>query len=158
MSLESLWVRIDNRLIHGQVIEAWLPYTGASTIIVANDEVAGDSIQQEIMSLAIPQNTASLFVHVERTQLALVQAMSGHPLAALVLFSSCADARRAFERGFQFESLNVGNIHYKPGRRQISPSVALSTDDESCLRFFSQQGVNLDFRCVPNDPVQARFK
>ena len=37
----SPWVRIDNRLIHGQVIEAWLPYTGASVLVVANDE-AGD--------------------------------------------------------------------------------------------------------------------
>lgn len=153
----SPWVRIDNRLIHGQVIEAWLPYTGASVLVVANDEVASDGIQQEIMSLAIPQTAMALFVHVERVQAALVQAMAAGPQAALILFASCSDARRALERGFLFEHLNVGNIHYRPGNRQISPSVALSADDESCLRFFLQRGIGLDFRCVPNDPVQARF-
>lgn len=153
----SPWVRIDNRLIHGQVIEAWLPYTGASVIVVANDEVAADGIQQEIMSLAIPQTTTPLFVHVERVQAALVQAQGAGPQASMVLFANCADARRALERGFAFEHLNVGNIHYRPGNRQISPSVALSAEDESCLRFFLQRGVELDFRCVPNDPVQARF-
>ncbi len=156
--MELLWVRIDNRLIHGQVIEAWLPHAGAATIIVANAEVAGDSHQQEILSLAIPQNASRLFVHVERTQAALLQPALGRNQGALILFSNCADARRAFERGFSFQRLNVGNIHYRPGKKQISPSVALSDEDESCLRFFSQRGVELDFRCVPNDPVQARFK
>lgn len=158
MSLESLWIRIDNRLIHGQVIETWLPFTGASTILVANDELAADALQQEIMGLAIPQTTDSLFVTVDRAQEALRQAAINHPVSALVLFSTCSDARRAYDKGFSFEHLNVGNLHYRPGKRQISPSVALSGEDEANLRYFLQHGVSLDFRCVPNDPVQVRFK
>ena len=59
------FVRIDNRLIHGQIIETWLPYTGATQVVVANDELANDILQQEIMSLAIPQTVASSFVSVE---------------------------------------------------------------------------------------------
>lgn len=48
------FVRIDNRLVHGQIIETWLPFTRARTIVVANDELAADPLRQEIMSLAIP--------------------------------------------------------------------------------------------------------
>jgi len=77
--------------------------------------------------------------------------------STIILFSSCADVRRALDAGFRFNSVNIGNIHYGPGKKQISPSVALSSDDESCLHYFKGQGIELDFRCVPNDPVQVRF-
>ena len=149
-------VRIDNRLIHGQVIEAWLPYTGATTVIVANDELASDILQQEIMSLAIPQTISSVFVSVEKLA-DTVGEQKGDASDTLVLFSSCSDARRAFDSGFDFGMLNIGNVHYSPGKKQISPSVALSDEDEGCLKHLSRKGVELDFRCVPNDPIQVRF-
>lgn len=149
-------VRIDNRLIHGQVIEAWLPHIGATTVIVANDELATDILQQEIMSLAIPHTIASIFVSVEKLA-ETVEEHKGDASDTLVLFSSCADARRAFDHGFGFEMLNIGNVHYSPGKKQISPSVALSDEDEGCLKHLSRKGVELDFRCVPNDPIQVRL-
>ncbi|AMK12988.1 MAG: PTS sugar transporter subunit IIB [Pseudodesulfovibrio sp.] len=151
-------VRIDNRLIHGQIIETWLPYTGAKSVIVANDDLAHDILQQEIMSLAIPQTVDSTFVSVDEVQ-GVVAGSAGDSAEpeAIILFSSCADARRAFDSGFGFHVLNIGNVHYSPGKRQISPSVALSVEDESCLRHLNRKGVELDFRCVPNDPVQVRF-
>lgn len=155
-----LWVRIDNRLVHGQVIETWLPYTGARVLLVANDELAADDLQQEIMSLAIPNSTTTLFIRVDQVSETLrTQSAKGRAANdVLVLFEGCADARRAYDSGFSFPVLNIGNIHYGPGKVQLSPSVALGTDDESCLRFFSRNGVELDFRCVPNDPNQVKFK
>jgi len=152
------WVRVDNRLVHGQVVETWLPYIGASTIIVANDDVSEDVLTQEIMSLAIPQSTASSFVpihdllHLKGTAL-----WSATHSDTLVLFSNCGDARRAYEIGFTFATINIGNIHYAPGKRQLSPSVAVNETEEECLHFFLGKHVKLDFRCVPNDPVQVRF-
>lgn len=154
------WVRIDNRLVHGQVIETWLPFTGAKFLVVVNDELAADTLQQEIMSLAIPNSTTPLFIRVDEIQSAMAElADKGrHPSEMLFLFEGCADARRAYDYGFSFSVLNIGNIHYGPGKLQVSPSVALGSDDETCLRFFSRKGVELDFRCVPNDPNQVKFK
>lgn len=150
-------VRIDNRLIHGQIIETWLPHTGAKTVIVANDELAGDFLQQEIMALAIPQNVQSVFVNIEGLANEITQLQNHEEGPILVLFSSCPDAKRAYDSGFGYANLNIGNVHYSPGKKQISPSVALSDEDESCLKQLSKSGVILDFRCVPNDPVQVRF-
>lgn len=150
------WVRIDNRLVHGQIIETWLPYTHAKNIIVVNDAVAADDLQQQIMSLAIPQSVSCSFSSVDDLNDKLMAA-AGSSGGIIVLFSSCADVRRALDKGFKFDSVNIGNIHYEPGKKQISPSVALSSDDESCLHYFKGQGIELDFRCVPNDPVQVRF-
>lgn len=152
------WIRIDNRLVHGQVVETWLPYTGAKTIIVADDGVAEDSLTQEIMSLAIPQAVKAAFVSInDLLQLRETSLWSQSQQSTMVLFSSCIDARRAHELGFVFDALNVGNIHYAPGKRQLSPSVSVNPDEENCLHYFLKCKVQLDFRCVPNDPVQVRF-
>jgi len=150
-------VRIDNRLIHGQIIETWLPYTGAKNVIVANDELANDVLQQEIMSLAIPQTVKSSFVNIESLAEEVEQVKSRKNSGILVLFSNCSDAKRSFDSGFCFDILNIGNVHYSPGKKQVSPSVALSDEDERCLRQLFRKGIELDFRCVPNDPVQVRF-
>jgi mannose/fructose/N-acetylgalactosamine-specific phosphotransferase system component IIB len=150
------WVRVDNRLIHGQVVEAWVPHIGARSIIVGNDDLAQDELQQEIMALAIPRAVDAAFLSID--QLVRDPRITGAPRdSMLLLFSSCLDVRRAFEKGLLLDVLNVGNLHYASGKRQLSPSVSLGPDDESCLRFLMGKGVELDFRCVPNDPVHVRF-
>jgi mannose/fructose/N-acetylgalactosamine-specific phosphotransferase system component IIB len=149
------FVRIDNRLVHGQIIESWLPVTRARMIMVVNDELAADHLRQEIMSLAIPSGVRILFLSVD----GLMPFISRNPLDtedALVLFSNCRDAQSAYERGFGFANLNLGNMHYAPGKKQVCPHVALSKEDESCLDFFRDRGVRLDYRCVPGDTPQLR--
>jgi len=149
------WVRIDNRLVHGQIIEAWIPFTAAGLLVVANDRLKADPIQQEIISLAIPPGVKAIFVDLKNiTDLLHRQSRNNNNI--LVLFANCKDARSAFDLGLDFGSLNVGNLHYSPGKRQVCAHVALSTEDEDCLRFFLEHGVQLDFRCVPNDPVQVK--
>lgn len=143
-----LWFRIDNRLIHGQVIETWLPYTQAGRLLVANDGVAEDTLQQSIMSMAVPGRIKLQFVSLAKLALALGE-YACHD--TLVLFANCCDARRAYEMGVAFSAINVGNLHYGPGKRQICTHAAVSAEDADCLNFFKTQGIKLDFRCVPND-------
>ena len=143
-----IWFRIDNRLVHGQVIETWLPYTEANRLLVVNDDIAADSLQQSIMSMAVPARVSIDFLPVDK--LGKVLSSIAHP-NAIVLFANCADARRAFETGGLFKVLNVGNLHYSPGKKQLCMHVAVSCEDERCLEFFKEHGVELDFRCVPND-------
>ncbi len=149
------FVRVDNRLVHGQIIETWLPFTHARTILVVNDELAADYLRQEIMSLAIPAGVRIEFLMVAD----IMGFLARNPLDAedaLILFSGCRDARAAYERGLGFGSLNLGNLHYAPGKKQVCPHVALSKEDETCLDFFRDKGVRLDYRCVPSDPQQLR--
>lgn len=150
------WARVDNRLIHGQVVEAWVPYIGAHSIIVGNDDLAQDEMQQEIMSLAIPRAVQSAFLTIDELA-GDSRLIDSRRDSTLLLFSSCLDVRRAIDKGLRLLVLNVGNLHYATGKRQLSPSVSLGPDDESCLHYLMEQGVELDFRCVPNDPVAVRF-
>ena len=130
-----MWFRVDNRLVHGQVIEAWLPYTGARHLIVANDELAADALRQQIIELAVTLDACGE--------------------DCFVLFGNCQDARRASNAGIIMETLNIGNLHYGPEKMQILPHVALSAEDREDLRSIQQHLVLLDFRSVPTETVRG---
>ncbi|MDY7000504.1 MAG: PTS sugar transporter subunit IIB [Thermodesulfobacteriota bacterium] len=150
------WVRIDNRLIHGQIIESWLPFTQSKMIVVANDDSAKDSLRREIMGLAIPRGIQKAFSTVEEIKTFLTEKFGPREDPdVFILFADCGDARRAHKKGLTFSRLNIGNLHYSPGKKQICAHVALGKEDLECLSYFSLRGVKLDFRCVPNEPVQV---
>jgi PTS system mannose-specific IIB component len=152
-----LWVRIDNRLVHGQVVESWLPYSNSKLLVVANDTLAADELQQSIISLAVPSTIKLVFTEVNSTFKALKKWQNQlSMLNTFLLFASCPDARRAFDKGLFFDFLNIGNIHYSPGSKQICDHVALTREDASSLRYLLEKGVQLDFRCIPNSPVQVK--
>ena len=157
MNKNKLWVRIDNRLVHGQVVETWLPYSNARTLVVANDQLAEDELRKELLRMAVPTGVGILFFSVQQaadqvTELGLRQATAD----IFVLFASCEDAKRAFISGLKFTFLNVGNIHYSQGKRQVCDHIALGQEDISCLRYLQEQGVKLDFRCLPNTQVNVQ--
>lgn len=149
------WYRIDNRLVHGQIIETWLPYTGATRLVVCNEKLAEDPFQQQILLLAVPARIKADFVPAAGLADTLKKSEALNE-KALVLFATCSEAREAFSTGVGIQTLNIGNLHYGPGKLQLCAHVALDAADVQCLSFFKEQGVELDFRCVPNDPVQVR--
>ena len=151
-----MWVRIDNRLVHGQIIEAWVPHIQAKEIWVVNEELYHDQLRQEIMSLAIPQGVEIRFFQPATLSEESERLSERTVREVLILFASCTDARQAHERGFRFRVINIANIHYGPGKTQLCDHVALGAEELSCLSYFDRQGVSLDFRCVPNKPVQVR--
>ena len=149
-----IWFRIDNRLIHGQIIETWLPYTRANHLIVCNAELAQDDLRQQIMQLAVPSRIDVTFVAPAALNECL-QKLQKHSVNILVIFADCHDVQTAYDTGVQFSVLNIGNMHYAPGKQQVCRHAAFSQEDATCLRTFADMGVNLDFRCVPNDTTEA---
>lgn len=145
-----IWFRVDNRLVHGQIIEAWLPYLEARELVVVNDDLAVDAIRQQIMQLAIPCRVRVTFVTMDGIK-EIFDTLMAEDVPALVLLVNCQDARRMVSHGVTVNTLNVANIHYAPGRKQICPHVAASDDDINCLNFFKEMHVSLDFRCIPGD-------
>ncbi|HZF60766.1 MAG TPA: PTS sugar transporter subunit IIB, partial [Desulfovibrio sp.] len=142
-----MWFRVDNRLVHGQVIEAWLPYTGARHLVVANDELADDIMRQQIIELAVPQRVMTHFINVKE----LAATLNSCGDDCFVLFANCQDARRACDAGILMQVLNMGNLHYAPDKLQVLPHVALSAQDREDLHVIQDHLVQLDFRCVPTE-------
>ncbi|NCD25431.1 MAG: PTS mannose/fructose/sorbose transporter subunit IIB [Deltaproteobacteria bacterium] len=152
------WFRIDNRLVHGQVIEAWLPHIRAKALVVANDDLAADALRQEIMSLAVPSGITFCCCTVRAIGAELRRLdLEKSDQHTLVLFATCADARAAHMSGVEFTTVNIGNLHYGPGKEQICEYIALGPDDRSCLHYFEEHGVEIDFRCVPTRTAKVNL-
>lgn len=149
-----IWFRIDNRLIHGQIIETWLPYTRATRLVVCNGELARDDLRQQIMMLAVPSRITVDFTAPSSLN-KLLHTQHKQDERILVIFADCADAKAARDAGVRFAMLNIGNMHYAPGKQQVCGHAAFSQEDSACLRSFSEMGVDLDFRCVPNDTTEV---
>jgi PTS system mannose-specific IIB component len=149
-------VRVDNRLIHGQILEAWVPFTKSSTIIVVDDHVASDFFRETVIKMAVPREVEVIISNVEDFANHF-KFRRGKGRKTIVLFSAIADALRAFQGGFAFDRLNIGNVYCEECLKQCSPSVMLGEEDVKAIRTLIDNGVNVDVRCVPREkPINIR--
>lgn len=146
-------VRIDNRLIHGQVIEAWVPHVHADRILVVDDTVSSDPLQRAILELATPRQIKLDICTVEEA-VALYREDSFREFNTIVLFANPAEAYAAYSAGFGFTTLNVGNLHYAEGKERVTPSVCCDRSEMDILRRFAQSGVVVEIRAVPRDTIR----
>jgi PTS system mannose-specific IIB component len=143
-------IRIDNRLVHGQVVEAWLPRLGARAILVADDEAAASRLAQAAMTLALP---GEIPVEVVAVDGADWSAVAARPEPVLVIFRELAGLSRAAGRGLTpaiAPRVNLGNIHFTPGRRALSPSLFLSAQELESLRSLAAAGFAVEARAIPS--------
>jgi PTS system mannose-specific IIB component len=157
-------VRVDNRLVHGQVLEAWLPALDAGGILVADDEAAGNVLARSAMSLAIPPGIRFDVLRLDAAAELLGQGGKG-PQAprTLLLLRDVRDAVALRAKGVDIPVLNLGNVHFGAGRRQVSPSVFLSEGELAQLETLAKSGTRVEVRAVPSeaplplDGIKARF-
>jgi len=142
-------VRVDNRLIHGQILETWLPALKARRVLVADDEAARSPLTRSALTLALPDEIPAQVLPIDEAPWAEVAAA---PEPVLVIFREVEGLRRAFGRGLSpalAPMVNLGNVHYGPGRRQVTPSVFLSQEELLMLRDLAAAGFRIEARAVP---------
>lgn len=149
--------RIDSRLVHGQVLEAWVPYVDADCIVVANDEVAGTSFQRMVMQAAVP-STLKLFIGTVEETASILSSAELMKKRVLLLFSSSEDALRVRKLGVDFSKLNLGNMHSSQGKDRYTCTIALDQQDIDILRQVEAEGVKIVSQCVPADREQNWHK
>ena len=146
--------RIDNRLIHGQVLESWVPYVHAECIVVANDDIAGSALKRMMMESSVPSRMRVEIGSVEDIT-ALFVAGELDACKTLLLFGTTADALRAYRSGLSFQRLNLGNLHAGTGKARLSCTIFLDQGDLDSLQELEQAGVIISARCIPADSERA---
>lgn len=148
--MATVLARIDNRLIHGQILEAWVPYHHLDCIVVANDQLAGATLQRTLMETAVPRG-----IRVVIGTLAEVAGIfaSGELKGkrTLLLFSTSGDAVEAYRLGIDFSLLNLGNMHAGAGKKRFSCTIALDAEDMENLNSLEEEGVRIVSQCLPSD-------
>ena len=143
-------VRIDNRLVHGQVLEAWVPALSAQGILVADDEVAANPLARAAMSLAIPKKVAFRVAPIAEVAAMLRPGGPGAPAPrTLVLVRNVRDAVALREQGVPLPHLNLGNVHFSEGRAQVTPTVYLDAAEIEALEQLGATGTEIEARAVP---------
>lgn len=147
-------IRVDCRLIHGQVVETWVPHTGANCLLVANDALIGNPFLQSVMEMAVPPGIHVIFCRVDEVP-EMLDRIESRGERAIVLCASSADALEIYRSGVRFPALNIGNLHYASGKVEISPSVFFAKEDFEAVGSLSHLGVSVNIRATPFDAATS---
>ncbi len=146
-------VRVDDRLLHGQIICAWVPFIDADSLVVASDEAAGDALVSEIIE-SCGQNCLKVYVKSIKEAVRFVSSECADERVILVV-GDLSDAMKLYKAGMKFPSLNIGNVHHDSDGRKVTGSVIVNDSDESIIESFEDLGVEIDIRDVPTSAPVA---
>lgn len=144
--------RVDNRLLHGQVLEAWVPLTRASLVVVASDSLVQDSLTCMAMECAMPAGVALEILAVAEAARCQREG-DWDDERVLILFKTPDDFLRALRAGFQTPKLNLGNMHFEKGKSEITPTIFWGSHDRENLEEIRRRGVHVEIQTVPRDRV-----
>ena len=145
-----LLTRIDNRLVHGQVGVTWTTALGANLIVVVDDLVAKEPLQQQLMAITAETAGAEIrFFTIERTIAIIHKASSAQKM--FIICRTPEEVRQLVDGGVPLKEVNVGNMHFTQGKRQLSKKVYVDDKDLENLRYIEGKGVNVFIQDVPGD-------
>ncbi|HAD41743.1 PTS N-acetylgalactosamine transporter subunit IIB [Plesiomonas shigelloides] len=147
--------RIDERLVHGQVGVQWVGFANANIIVVANDEVAADQIQQNLMEMVLAEGISIRFWTVQKTIDTIHKAADRQRI--LLVCRTPKDFRQLVEGGVPVTQINVGNMHYAEGKTQIAKTVSVDAEDIEEFRQLKALGVTCTVQGVPTESATDLF-
>ncbi|EME7213542.1 PTS sugar transporter subunit IIB [Enterococcus faecium] len=145
-------VRIDERLIHGQVAGIWAPSLHTQRIIVINDEAAAASLQKSSLRMAAPTSMRLSVLPVESAAKNIRSGKYGKQRLFLV-FKNPTDVLRYLKAGGKLTHVNVGNMSYKEGSKDITKSIKVLEEEIDVFESIAAMDINVTAQLVPNDPV-----
>ncbi len=141
--------RIDDRLIHGQVVTTWVNVHKIEQIIVLNDEVANDKIQKNILNMAAPQGIKVRVFSIE--QFGKIIKNTEIKRRTMLLFTNSIDVLRAVDNGVPIESLNIGGMRYQEGRERLTKALSVTPEEKEAFVSLLDKGMDITVQMVPND-------
>ncbi|MDJ0761519.1 MAG: PTS sugar transporter subunit IIB [Myxococcota bacterium] len=141
-------VRIDNRLLHGQVVQFWLGYLDIAHLIVANDDVAKNNAMSTIYRLALPETVTLTVIPVQELADTLD---ASKPLSTMVLLRDVIDTSEILNCRIPIPRITIGNIHDAPGRKRITDSVYLSAEEMTSLSALRDHNIRVEIQTFPGE-------
>lgn len=141
--------RIDDRLIHGQIMTSWSKVTQARRIIIADDEVIKDQFVCMVMKHAIPKDIKLEILSTDDAIKYLLD--NDDEISTIVLVKTSEVAYKLIENGIKVQSLNIGGMGMKPGRKTIYKNIAVSPLELEALNKIQSLGIDVEFKISPGD-------
>jgi len=141
--------RIDDRLIHGQVVVGWGQPLDCSFIVLVDDEVRGSDWEQDLYRMGVPPHIEVVFASVDEAAEKLT-AWEADSRVGILLVGDIDTAAALAARSPQVKRLNVGGIHHRTGRTERLRFVYLTDDEAAKLRQLAGRGIEVTAQDVPS--------
>ena len=143
-------IRVDDRLIHGQIVAAWVKSLGLERIWIIDDATANDAFLTKIMKMVAPPNTD--FIVSSSDQISdYAKEFDTDKKKTIILIKYPETAEKLFATGISFKQLQIGGIGARADRKNYYKNISMTEDElESCRRM-KQSGVNVYIQVTPDD-------
>lgn len=142
--------RIDDRLIHGQIVTVWSKETKCQRIIVCNDDVAKDEIRKTLLTQVAPPGIQSHVVDIHKA-VRVINNPNYENDVVMLIFTNPTDVLRLVEAGIDIKSVNIGGMSFKEGKTQVTGAVSLNDQDIKSFRELNDKNIELEIRKVASD-------
>ncbi len=143
-------VRIDDRLLHGQVVVNWVRTLRPRRIAIVDDEIATDGTTVSVLEATCPADLALWVGTVAEAASALVEQNPVPPADTMILLRSPEHARALYDAGVCYEALNLGCLGAGAGRSRVHRQVSLSPDEMEALQYLASVGVVVSIQALPS--------
>ncbi len=145
-----LLTRIDNRLIHGQIIGQWGTTIGSNLILVADDLVVNQDLEKNLMQMAAEVMGFQVrFFTIEKTIDIIHKASPNQKI--FIICRTPKEAARLIRGGVPIDKVNIGNMHFSQGKRSIGAKVYVDDEDMEDLKFIKSKVKEIFIQDTPGD-------
>ncbi|MGK0607199.1 PTS system mannose/fructose/N-acetylgalactosamine-transporter subunit IIB [Enterococcus gilvus] len=141
--------RIDDRLIHGQVVTTWVNMYKIEQIIILNNKIAHDKTQKNILAMAAPQGIRVKVFSIAK--FAEIIESNDITRRTMLLFSNSEDVLQAVELGVPIKELNIGGMRFQEGRKRLTKTLSVTPNENAAFKKLLADGVDISVQMVPND-------
>ena len=131
-------------------------HSGSNLILVANDDVATNTMRQNLMKMAAPAGVATRFFSLQKTIDVIGKASPRQKI--FIVAETPEDVLTLVKGGVTIKKVNIGNMHMSEGKRQVATSVAVNDEGVAAFKELQELGVELEIRRVPSTPVEDTSK
>lgn len=145
-----VFTRVDNRLIHGQVMTKWLKATSANKIIIIDDYLADEEFMVDIYKLSVPSDISIEIIKCEEAN-KIIEATTATKDKVFLLYKTIDSAYRTLKSGFYFDFIQLGGIPSDVERKPIYNAVSLSENEINKLKEMDKMGVKIEIQIIPEE-------
>lgn len=140
--------RIDERLVHGQIITSWVKHLLISRIVIVDDKIAKDEFMSQVLVLAAPNGITVEILSVHDAGNLLKQTPKEN---VMILFKNIEFALALVKNGVEIKDVNIGNMSSAPKRKTISRNVYMSAEEVAVAKELVELGVNVYLQMLHTD-------
>ena len=145
-----LLTRVDDRLIHGQVMTAWMKRLPAKEIMVIDNKIAKDEFMISVLEMAAP---AGVKVKVFSEEKAAAVLKEGLKAPTILLAKTPLAYQKVIEKGVQFDHVNLGGMGINENRTTLYKNIAASQEERDAIKGFIDQGIDVKIQVIPDHKV-----